>query len=184
MIKGMQTLIDNLKKNTGKSLEEWVSIVKTKNFSRHGEIMKFLKEEHLLTHGYANLVALSSKGSLIDTEEKGGEAIDAQYKGKENLRPVYDKLLAKILKFGKDIEVAPKNSYVSLRRKKQFAMLIPATKSRFEVGLNLKGKKGKGILEEVKAANSMCSHKIRLENSGEITDEVIELIKEAYEGAG
>lgn len=183
MDKGYVTMIGNLKKNTGKSLEDWISIVKKKNFEKHGEIMKYLKEEHSLSHGFANLIALSSKGKLADSEESGDRLIEAQYKGKENLRPIYDKLLAKILKLGKDIEIAPKNAYVSLKRKKQFAMLIPATKTRYEIGLNLKGQAGKGILEEVKAANSMCSHKIKIESFDEITDEVMDWIRAAYESA-
>ncbi len=180
----MQTMIDNLKKNTGKTLEEWVAIVKKKSFEKHGEIMKFLKEEHSLSHGFANLIALSSKGQIADSQESGERLIETQYKGKENLKPFYDKLLTEIVKLGKDIEIAPKNAYVSLRRKKQFAMLIPATKTRYEIGLNLKGQSGKGILEEVKAANSMCTHKIKLESLDEITPEVLQWIRAAYEAAG
>lgn len=184
MDKGTQTMIDNLKKLTGKSLDEWVAIVKSKSFAKHGEMMTYLKGEHGLTHGYANLIAHSSKGTLIDSEQKGEDAVDAQFKGKENLRPIYEKLIAEIIKFGSDMEIAPKNAYVSLRRKKQFAMLIPATKTRFEIGLNLKGKPGSGILEEVKAANSMCTHKIKVEDLNKITKEVLDLVREAYESAG
>ncbi len=146
--------------------------------------MKFLKEEHSLSHGFANLIALSSKGQIADSQESGERLIETQYKGKENLKPFYDKLLTEIVKLGKDIEIAPKNAYVSLRRKKQFAMLIPATKTRYEIGLNLKGQSGKGILEEVKAANSMCTHKIKLESLDEITPEVLQWIRAAYEAAG
>lgn len=35
-----QTMLDNLLKNTGKSLDEWVVIVKKENFQKHGEILK------------------------------------------------------------------------------------------------------------------------------------------------
>ena len=184
MDKGTKTMIDNLKKNTGKTLEDWIRIVKKKKIEKHGEIIRFLKEEHKLTHGFANLIALSSKGQIADSDESGERMIEAQYKGKESLKPFYDRLLAEIMKLGKDIEIAPKNAYVSLRRKKQFAMLIPATKTRYEIGLNLKGQSGKGILEEVKSANSMCSHKIKLESIDEITQEVIEWISTAYQAAG
>ena len=91
--------------------------------------------------------------------------------------------MKEILSFGKDIEVAPKNAYVSLRRKKQFALLQPATKTRFEVGIILKGQEPKGILEEIKAANAMCSHKINLSGESDITPEVMQWLKAAYDKA-
>lgn len=184
MDKTLQTMIDNLHKNTGKTLEEWISIVKNQNFAKHGEIIKFLKEKHSFTHGFANLVAHKSRESDAGSVENKDELIESQYKGKENLKPIYDKLIAEISKFGDDIEIAPKNAYVSLRRKKQFAMLQPATKTRFEIGLNIKNQEDDGILEKVKSANSMCSHKIKINNVSEISPEVYSWLKIAYENAG
>jgi len=69
---------------------------------------------------------------------------------------------------------------VSLRRKKQFAILNPATKTRFEIGINLKGQEPKGKLEAEKP-NSTCSHKIKIADIKDIDKEVFEWIKTAYE---
>lgn len=184
MDQAAQTMIDNLHKNTGKSLEEWILIVKKENFAKHGEIIKFLKEAHGFTHGFANLVAHKSKGSDAGSASNTDDLVAAQYKGKEHFKPLYDKLLADILKFGKDVEVAPKNAYVSLRRKKQFACLNPATKTRFEIGINLKGEPGSGKLEEVTAANAMFSHKINLNDLSDADQEVLDWLKKAYDNAG
>jgi len=178
-----KTMLDNLYKNTGKTLEQWMTIVKQKNFAKHGEIIKFLKEEHSFTHGFANLVALKSRGTDAASVDNKDELIEKQYKGKEHLKPLYDRLIAEILKFGKDIEIAPKNAYVSLKRKKQFAILQPATKTRFEIGLNLKGRKPEGILQAINSPNAMCSHKINLTDEKEITPEVINWLKAAYQEA-
>jgi predicted transport protein len=179
-----KTMIDNLHKNTGKSLEQWIEIVNQKKFAKHGEIIKYLKEEHAFSHGFANLVAHRSKGSDAQSADDTNELIEKQYKGKEQLRPLYKKLMAEILKFGNDIEVAPKIAYVSLRRKKQFALLQPATKTRFEIGLILKGQEPKGVLEVIPTANAMCSHKINIEKESEITKEVLDWIFAAYTKAG
>lgn len=178
------TMIENLHKNTGKTLEQWIKIVKEQKLLKHSEILRFLKEKHSFTHGYANLVAIKTKGSDAASVENKDELVEKQYKGKEHFRPLYLKLLKEIKKFGNDIEIAPKNAYVSLRRKRQFAMLQPATKTRFEVGLNLKGQKPEGKLEEVQAKNSMCSHKINLTIDKDIDKEVIRWLKKAYEIAG
>ena len=178
-----KTMLDNLYKNTGKTLEQWMAIVKQKNFAKHGDIIKFLKEEHFFTHGFANLVALKSRGRDAASVENKDELIEKQYKGKEHLKPLYDKLIAEILKFGKDIEISPKNAYVSLKRKKQFAILQPATKTRFEIGLNLKGRKPEGILQAINSSNAMCSHKINMTDEKEITPEIINWLKAAYQEA-
>lgn len=175
-----KTMIDNLLKITGKSLGQWIDIVKKQSFEKHGEIIKFLKEKHSLTHGYANLVAHKSKGSDAGSAENKEDLVEKQYKGKEHFIPVYEKLLSEIMKFGNDIEVAPKNAYVAFRRKRQFAMLQPATKTRFEIGVNLKGEPNKGKLESA-GSNLMCSHKINIASESDIDKEVIDWIKISYE---
>jgi predicted transport protein len=183
MDKAMETMIENLSKNTGKTLEQWIDIVSKQGIAKHGEIIKFLKEKHGLTHGFANLIAHKSKGSDAGSAENQDDLISRQYQGKENFKPLYDKLIKEISKFGKDVDIAPKNTYVSLRRKKQFAILNPATKTRFEVGINLKGQEPKGKLEAEKS-NAMCSHKIMLTGLPDIDKEVMEWIKAAYDNAG
>ena len=173
-------MIENLKLNTGKSLEQWITIVKAENFSKHGEIIKFLKQEHSFTHGFANLVALKARQSDADSFENKDDLVDLQYKGKEHFKPLYDKLINEISQFGNNIEISPKKAYVSLRTKKQFAILNPATKSRFEVGLIIKDQKEEGILQEIKTSNSMCSHKINLSSIEQIDSEVLNWVKVAY----
>jgi predicted transport protein len=181
--KATQTMIDNLQKNTGKSLEEWIVVVRKQKLEKHGEVLKFLKDSHGFTHGFANLVAHKAKGSDAGSAENTDELIERQYAGKAHFKPMYDRLMKEIAKFGKDIEIAPKNAYVSLRRKKQFAMLQPATKTRFEIGLNLKGTEPTGKLKALKPGG-MCSHKIDLADEEEIDKEVLQWIRTAYEGAG
>ncbi len=129
------------------------------------------------------MVAMKSRGADAGSVENKDELIEKQYKGKEHLKPLYEKLLFEVLKFGTDVEVAPKITYVSLIRKKQFAILNPSTKTRFEIGINLKGKEPKGKLQ-VEKPNSMCSHKINLTDINDIDKEVIEWIKTAYDNAG
>ncbi|MCA1758344.1 MAG: DUF4287 domain-containing protein [Bacteroidales bacterium] len=184
MDKATQTMIDNLYKNTGKTLEQWIDTVIKENFAKHGELINFLKEHHGLTHGFANLVAHKAKGSDAGSAEDQDELITKQYAGKEHFKPVYQTIMSEIEKFGNDIEIAPKNTYVSLRRKKQFALLQPATKTRFEIGIILKGQESQGKLEAINTANAMCSHKINVAGVNDIDGEVIEWLKKAYENAG
>lgn len=82
-----------------------------------------------------------------------------------------------------EFEVAPKKGYVSLRRKRQFAMIGPATNTRVEVGLNVKGLETNPRLIEV-PPGGMCNYKVRLAGSDEVDNDLIVWIKRAYESAG
>src|SRR5665647_3845798 len=88
MDKATLTMIENLHKNTGKSLEKWTDIVKMENFAKHGEVIKFLKDNYGLTHGFANLIAHKAKGSDADSAENKNDLIELQYNGKEHFKPV------------------------------------------------------------------------------------------------
>lgn len=180
----LQTMMNNIEEKTGKPFQSWVDLVRAQNFSKHGEIMKFLKGEHAFTHGYANLVAHKAKESDAGSITDKDAMIDAQYKGKEHFRPLYDQLIESILKLGDDVELAPKKSYISLRRKKQFGCLNPATKSRFEVGINLKGHPSQGMLQQVTKSSAMFTHQINISKDEVLSPEVIEWLQKAYENAG
>jgi len=184
MDKATQTMIENLHRNTGKTLEQWMEVVRKEDLKKHGEVINFLKETHGLSYGFANLVAHKAKGSDADSVENKDDLIGKAVQGKEHFLPVYLKLMEEIKKFGSDIETAPKNSYVSLRRKKQFAILQPATKTRFEIGINLKGQAPEGKLEAISSPNAMCSHRINIINAGDIDKEIVDWLRKAYENAG
>jgi predicted transport protein len=174
-------MVANMQEKTGKTLPQWVKIAKAAKLSKHGEIVKHLKAEHGLTHGYANLVAHETlKG---DAPAAGGDdLVAAQYAGpKAELKPIYDAVLKAVQKFGKDVEVSPKKTYVSLRRNKQFALVQPSTKTRVDIGLNMKGAPQTDRLEASGSFSGMCSHRVRLEAVKEVDKELIGWLKAAYE---
>lgn len=179
--KGLQSMIKNLKEKTGKSLEDWVKIVNKTKLSKHGEIVKYLKTEQGLTHGYANLIThealQSSSAQSTDTD-----LIGMQYSGeKTNLKPLYDELIKQIKKFGNDVEISPKKTYVSLRRKKQFAIIQPSTKTRLDVGINLKNADTTERLEKSGSFNQMVSHRVRLNAGDKVDSELIKWLNQAYD---
>jgi predicted transport protein len=182
--KATQTQIANIEKSTGKKLQDWIAIVNKSGISKHGELVSFLKEKHGFTHGNANTIVHFAKQSHAGASENDTDWIAEQYKGKENLKPWYDKIMAEINKFGKDVELAPKKAYMSLRRKKQFAIIQPSTKDRLDVGLNIKGVAASGNVEDGAKWNAMCTHRIKVENEKMINRDLINWIKQAYDQAG
>ena len=135
-----------------------------------------LKETHGLGHGYANLICLTAKGALDVPED---DLLTGQFTGKEALRPIYDALETFAKGLGKDVEISPKKTSVAFRRSKNFAVTTPASKTRLDLGLNLKGHPGTDRLLPEKAG-SMCTHKVKLESAKDVDTEVKAWLKEAY----
>lgn len=182
----VQTMLANLPEKTGKSIAQWFEVLAASKIEKHGEMLKLLKTEHGMTHGFANTVALIYREeSAAAPPPAGDDLVAVQYAGgKAGLRPIYDKLVAAALAFGPDVEVAPKKANVSLRRKKQFALVQPSTKDRMDLGLNLKGTEPSGRLEGGDIWGGMCSHRIRLGGVDDVDAEVLGWLKQAYERAG
>lgn len=175
----LATMIANFPEKTGKPLEDWLKLTKKSGLSKHGEIVKMLKADHSMGHGFANLVA--SKTLSAGDEPAGDDLVSAQYAGpKADLRPIYDAVEKYIKTLGKDVEIAPKKTSVSFRRSKQFALAVPATKTRIDLGINLKGEKATGKLENW---GGMISHRVRLEKPTDLDKDVKAWLKQAYEAS-
>ena len=184
--KAIQTQLDNIQKKTGMTLAQLSVLVQKSGLSKHGEIRDMLKEKLGLGHGDANALVhavFASDGTRTAQGKDEDAVLDEIYSGaKAGFRPIHEKLMKEISKFG-EFEVAPKKGYVSLRRKKQFAMIGPKTNTRFEVGINAMGlKKNARLLEQPKG--SMCNYIVSLTEAKEVDAELIAWIKSAYEGAG
>ncbi|MBW8183479.1 DUF4287 domain-containing protein [Shewanella nanhaiensis] len=177
MDKALQTMINNIPEKTGKTLEEWFQILKKEKLEKHSIAVKFLKTEHGVTHGFANTIVTLSKEQDAPSED----LVSAQYDGKATLKPLYDKLISVVLKFGNDVTLSPKKASVSIIRAKQFALIKPATKSRIDLGLKLKDIEVQGRLENSGPFGTMCSHRIQLHKLSDIDDEVIKWLSTAYE---
>jgi hypothetical protein len=184
----LQTQLRNIQTKTGKTFDELSAIVHTSGLSKHSEIVAMLKRDLGLGHGDANTLTHSVLGAASAPAEApaaasdGNAILDEIYTGpKAALRPIHEKLMAQIHGFG-EFEIAPKKGYVSLRRKKQFAMIGPATNTRVEVGLNMKEEPGTARLE-VQPPKGMCSHKVKVTDAAQVDAELIAWIRKAYDGA-
>ena len=183
MDKALQTQLANIEKRTGKSLEELTRLVKTSGHTKHGAIRDWLKQELGMGHGDANtlvhVVLQSAPGVTADVEDEAA-ATDRIYTGpKASLRPIHDAVMAEVRRFG-EFEIAPKKTYLSLKRKKQFAMVGPATNNRVEVGLNMKGVPGTSRLEAL-PPGGMCQYRVKLTSASDVDRDLVVWIRRAYD---
>lgn len=178
-----QKMLGNLEEKTGETLSSWQKILAKQGFEKHGQIVKFLKSEHGVTHGFANLIAHETLRSA-SIHAPADDLVAAQYSGaKAELKPIYEQLIGEVQRFGRDVELSPKKAYVSLRRKKQFALIKPATKTRVDIGIQLKGAEPTARLVECKSG-SMTSHQVSVESAEGVDKEVIGWLERAYRAAG
>jgi hypothetical protein len=186
MDKALQTQLANIEKRTGKSIDQLAKLVKGSGLTKHGAIRDWLKSELKMGHGDANTlvhVVLQSSPATSDAVEGEAAATDRIYTGpKAGLRPIHDAVMQAVSAFG-PFEIAPKKTYLSLRRKKQFAMVGPTTNTRVEVGLNMKGVPGTARLEAL-PPGGMCQYRVRLASAGEVNKDLLGWIRKAYDGAG
>jgi hypothetical protein len=184
--KAIQTQLTNIQIRTGKRLEELRAVLQQSGLTKHSEIRAMFQRDLGLGYGDANMLAQV----LRDTAAAGSTAaaaatdvVDALYAGaKAGLRPIHDRLMAEMAQLGA-FEIAPKKGYLSLRRKKQFAMIGPTTNTRVDVGLNMKGVDATARLAEL-PSGGMCNYKVKVADAAEVDAELIAWITRAYESAG
>jgi hypothetical protein len=182
------TQLKNIETKTGRSLAELRALLAGSGLAKHGELRSFAMEKLGLGYGDANTLvhlALASDGQ--SAAAAAGLSTDDVLAGiysdkKAALRPIHDRLMAAIGGFG-EFEVAPKKGYVSLRRKKQFAMIGPGSATRVDVGLNMKDVPATERLVAEKPGG-MCQYKVKLTDAAEVDAELVSWLRQAYDSAG
>jgi len=179
----VDSAVDNQRRNiearTGRAYDSWLELARSSGHEKHGVLLAWLRSEHGVSHGDANRIALDSRQA--EPTGDGGDELDTIYVGPEG-RP--SALPRSGHRLGPELrrrrQLSPKQSCVSLRRAKQFATVGPASGSRLEIGLNLKGMEPVGRLE---ATTGMCTHRVRMASPDELDAEVQGWLREAYDRA-
>ena len=181
--KAVETQLRNIQARTGKSLGELFAFIRDSGLAKHGERVAYLKAELGLGHGDANTLVHAAKQAEAPPSTPVGDPLDTLYTGpKTTLRPIHEALLAKMKPLG-EFDEAPKQKYISYRRKKQFATIGPPTNTRVELGLNIKDLPESPRLEKL-PAGQMCNYRVKLTDPSEVDAELVGWIRRAYEAAG
>lgn len=185
------TQLRNIQARTGKTVAQLLAAAAAGGAVKHGERRSWLMEHFKLGYGDANTVAFFADKPLPDLSGEAtaaapageGDPLDAIYSGaKAPLRVVHDAVMKAVRALG-DFEEAPKKSYISLRRRKQFAMVGPATKDAVEIGLNARDLPPHARLK-VQPPGSMCQATTRIGSAAEVDAALKGWLKRAYDAAG
>ena len=188
----VQKGIAELKTKTGRSLEEWVALVKKDGPTGHLARRNWLKSKYKLGNNAAWWVVEHAEG-------KGGEEnspeeylaaavryVEDQYSGKKSaLRPIYDELLALGKTLGPDVKACPSQTMVPLYRNHVFAQIKPATNSRVDFGLcftTYRGKLPKRLIDTGGLAKKdRITHRIELTSPDQIDADLKKWLRTAYD---
>lgn len=185
-----QKAIQDLPAKTGRSLEEWVRLIKKAGPKTEKERREWLKTEHGLGTNYARWLAECAEGKSGEFDDpeaylRAAEGyVNKMFVGpKESLRPIYDALLKLGLGLGKDVKACPCQTIVPLYRKHVFAQIKPTTQTRIDLGFALKDLRASGRLIDTGgfAKKDRITHRIPITSVNEIDDEVKRWLKAAYE---
>jgi Domain of unknown function (DUF5655)/Domain of unknown function (DUF4287) len=181
---GIQAQLRNIERDYGRTIDELVAVVFESGLTKHNEVVALLKERYGLAHAAAHRVSLVARSRTNEAPAKPADRLSP------DLKSVYARLLDKVMSLGDDIEQAPKSGYISLRRRKQFAMLQPGAKW-VNLGLILPKsapagpqRPAVGRLESAAKWNALFTHRVRVATLAEIDDEMELWLRSAYLAAG
>jgi len=183
---GLQAQIRNIEATYGKPMSEWQAIIAASGMTKHTDVVNMLKSDYGMTHGAAHRVALVARQAAQPAgTERDNDPIGALYTGKKaGLRPLHEALMKAVEALGDDIELAPKKGYVSLRRRKQVAMIQPSAAGRIDLGLILRDMPADERLESAAGFNALFTHRVRLFGPADVDAQLISWLQRAYDHAG
>lgn len=179
-----------LKGKTGRSVEEWVELIKKKGPKDVAARRDWLKAEHGLgTNSAWWLAERATKGTgdedTPDAYLKAAEGyVAAQYAGaKAGLKPLYDALLETGLAVAPDVIACPCRTMVPLFRNHVIAQIKPAAKDRIDLGFALKDHPFSERLKDTGGLKKKdrITHKVEIRSLKDIDSEVKKLLKKAYD---
>ena len=181
--------IQDLPAKTGRSLDEWVKLIKKSGPKTEKERREWLKTEHALGTNYAKWLAERAEGKGEDGDPvaylRAAEGyVEKMFAGpKQSLRPIYDALLKVGLNAGQDAKACPCQTIVPLYRNHVFAQIKPTTQTRIDIGFALKDMKATGRLIDTGgfAKKDRITHRIGITLVKDIDDEVKHWLRVAYD---
>ena len=188
-VKMIQDWVQGLPQKTGKSLDEWLSLLKKAGPKDIKEQRTWLKEKHGFGTNAASWITdyAEAKSPWEGNPESyliaAQEYVENMFAGsKEGLRPLYDKLLITALKIADDVKACPCKTIVPLYRNHVFAQIKPTTRTRIDFGLALKDTPFTDRLLDTGglAKKDRITHRIAITQLSDIDDEVIQWLKKSY----
>src|SRR5690606_33994358 len=133
----MAAVAASKKERRGRTLEERVAPVQASGLDPldQNQVRKWLKEEHGILQNSQWAIAEAAARAAGWVPPTTDEYIDQQYAGpKAHLRPIFERVREIVMGFGDDVSMEGRATYTPFVRRRQFAAVAAATKTRVDVG--------------------------------------------------
>lgn len=173
--------IETAKEKTGKSLAEWLVVVKASGLSKMKELTDWGKKEHGLNHLQATLLAglyLNDGKPFYQNEDN---LLENQFAKCADMRGLFDELTALILKTYPDTQLIPKKTYLSFTAKREF-LAVNAKANELRLGFDLGDRVFDEVVQKSKLSGPMprMSHMLVIHQAKDLNDFLLNLTKNSY----
>jgi hypothetical protein len=182
----MTAVSGSLAQRTGRSLEEWVAVVQASGVDPLDQtaVRRWLRAEHGVPQNSQWAIADAAARAAGWTRPSVEEYVGGQYEGaRAELRPIFDRLREIVESFGDDVRLEGRATYTPFVRRRQFAAIAAATRTRIDIGLRYIDAPASGLLSPANAPGQ-ATHKLSLGGIDDITAEVEGLLRAAYDQNG
>jgi hypothetical protein len=182
----MSAVAASLAARTGRSLDEWIALVTSSGIDPldQNAVRGWLRSQHGVPQNSQWAIADAAARAAGWVRPSVADYVDRQYSGpKAGLRPIYDALAAAIGELGGDVTIEGRGTYTPFVRGRQFAAVAAATSDRVDLGLRFTDPPAADRLQAAKAPGQ-ATHKLSLRSVDDIDDEVLRLLRVAYEQNG
>jgi hypothetical protein len=177
-------IVAKFKEKTGKTLDEWVKVVKKSGPSAAKERRAWLKEKHGLTTNYAWFVAERAENDGGSDHYDPEALVNGIFSGnKSHLRPLYEEILRFALSVGPDVKCCPCATMIPFYRKHVIAQVKAPNRSRLDLGFALGDMKPVGGLIDTGgfAKKDRITHRIEISSAEDFNDEPKKWFRRAYD---
>jgi len=155
--------IDTAKDKTGKTLQEWLSLVKYSDLQKQNDILEWLKKGHGLNHMQAQFVAgiFLNNGNPVYGNEKA--LLENQFVKCQDMRSLFEEISENIISDFQGTQLIPKKTYLSFTAVREF-VAINVKPKEIRMGLDLGEEPFTEVLQKSKLTGPMprISHMIIL----------------------
>jgi predicted transport protein len=177
-------IVRNLPERTGRSLEQWIDMLHDGGpTGERKERVAWLKREHGLGHIQAGVIVDATDRPEAFARVAPDLLVDAQFAGKDAIRPLYERVRAEIELLGEDVRLEPRQTYVAFSRGRQFAA-IRALAHELELGLVVPDADTTSRFRDAGSfASGRMTHRVSIVSDADIDGELLVWLRAAYDDA-